>query len=76
LEVRILPGEPTPPAVSYDHFEETWLSTRKYRAHESRLIAINGGEGNSTATDVSAVYPTNRGQTKHSVPSRRVVSLN
>lgn len=37
---------------------------------ESRLIAINEGERNSTAADVFGVYQIIRGQTEHSALDR------
>ncbi len=42
---------------------------------ESRLIAINEGERNSTAADVFEVYQINRGQTEHSAVDRMLCDI-
>src|SRR5258707_6856090 len=50
LEVRILPGEPTPLSCSElrTFSRELCPSTMKCRVRESRLISINEDEGKST----------------------------
>jgi hypothetical protein len=42
---------------------------------ESRLIAINEGERNSTAADVSAIYLISRDESKHSALGRMLLEL-
>ena len=64
LEVRILPGEPTP--LSCSELRTFAGNSAIPRVRESRLSAINEDEKKSTAVGASAVHLINHGQTKHS----------
>ncbi len=71
LEVRILPGEPTPLGRSeLRNIPKNLPFHEECRVRESRLMAINEGDRNSTVADVSAICLINRDETKHSALDR------
>jgi hypothetical protein len=66
LEVRILPGEPTPLSRSKLRTISVELCplAMKCQVRELRLISINEDEGKSTRAGVSEVDQINRGQSR------------